>query len=119
MYRFGIEGIIDAILSIPLRYIILSVLLTLPLKIIRNYTGQIIQREQKIKVGFLQSLKILFIASLRFFILFQTFLPFFYSLASTSLSVSFPVLQPSRTRLIVLQTEILRFLLDPLMILSS
>jgi len=52
MYRFGIEGIIDAILSIPLIYIILSVLLSIPLKIIRNYTEQIIQREQK-KVGFL------------------------------------------------------------------
>lgn len=62
IYRLGFEDIIDAILSIPPIYIILSMLLTIPLMLIRNYTWQIIQREQKIKIGFLQSLKILFMA---------------------------------------------------------
>jgi len=61
IYRLGIEKIIDAILSISPIYIILSLLLTIPVLIIRNYAWQLIQREQKIKVNFLQSLKILLI----------------------------------------------------------
>ena len=62
IYSLGFEDIIDAILSIPPIYIVLSMLLTIPLMLIRNYTWQIIQREQKIKIGFLASLKILFMA---------------------------------------------------------
>jgi uncharacterized protein (TIRG00374 family) len=61
IYRLGFEKIIDAILSIPPIYIILSALLTIPALLIRNYAWQLIQREQKIKVSFSQSLKILFI----------------------------------------------------------
>jgi uncharacterized protein (TIRG00374 family) len=63
IYRLGFEKITDAILSIPPIYIILSISLTVPLVIIRNYTWQIIQREQKIKIGFWQSLKVLFIGN--------------------------------------------------------
>jgi glycosyltransferase 2 family protein len=63
IYRLGFEKITDAILSIPPIYIILSISLTVPLVIIRNYEWQIIQREQKIKIGFWQSLKVLFIGN--------------------------------------------------------
>ncbi len=62
IYSLGFEDIIDAILSIPPVYILLASLLTIPLMLIRNYTWQIIQREQKIKIGFLASLKILFMS---------------------------------------------------------
>jgi uncharacterized protein (TIRG00374 family) len=59
IYSLGFEDIIDAILSIPPIYIVLSMLLTIPLMLLRNYTWQIIQREQKIKIGYMESLKIL------------------------------------------------------------
>lgn len=61
IYKLGVEDIVHAILSIPLIYIILAILLTIPALVIRNYAWYLILREQKIKVGFLRSLKILFI----------------------------------------------------------
>jgi uncharacterized protein (TIRG00374 family) len=61
IYRLGFQDIIKAILSIPPIYIILSVLLTIPLLIIRNYAWQLILKEQKINIGFFQSLKIFLI----------------------------------------------------------
>ncbi|EMR73986.1 hypothetical protein MBGDN05_00359 [Thermoplasmatales archaeon SCGC AB-539-N05] len=61
IYNLDIEKIIDAFLSINLIFIVFSITLTLPRVIIRNYAWQLIQKEQKIKLSFLQSLKIFLI----------------------------------------------------------
>jgi len=58
IYNLNTEKIIDAFLSINPLFIVLSTLLTIPVLIIRNYSWQIILKEQKISVGYWQSLKI-------------------------------------------------------------
>jgi uncharacterized protein (TIRG00374 family) len=61
LYSLEIEKIIDAFLSINLIFIIFSLTLTIPRVIIRNYAWQLIQKEQKITIGFFTSLKIFLI----------------------------------------------------------
>jgi uncharacterized protein (TIRG00374 family) len=61
IYSLDVNEIIDAILSIHPIFIILSLTLTLPRLIIRNYAWQLIQKEQKISLGFFESLKIFLI----------------------------------------------------------
>jgi uncharacterized protein (TIRG00374 family) len=61
IYSLNVEKIIDAILSIPPIFILLSLSLTIPRIIIRNYAWQLIQKEQKIRISFLQSLKVFLI----------------------------------------------------------
>ena len=61
IYNLDIEKIKDALLSISPIFIILSLTLTIPRVIIRNYAWQLIQKEQKIKISFFQSLKIFLI----------------------------------------------------------
>jgi len=61
IYSLNFEDIKNAFLSIKPIYIFLALSLTLPLIIIRNYSWQLILKEQKIKIGFFQSLKIFLI----------------------------------------------------------
>ncbi|MFX0141244.1 MAG: lysylphosphatidylglycerol synthase transmembrane domain-containing protein [Candidatus Hodarchaeota archaeon] len=61
LFSLKIEKIIDAFLSINPIFIIFSITLTIPRVIIRNYAWQLIQKEQKIKMGFFISLKIFLI----------------------------------------------------------
>jgi len=61
IYSLNVEKIIDAILSIPPMFILFSLSLTIPRIIIRNYAWQLIQKEQKIRISFLQSLKVFLI----------------------------------------------------------
>lgn len=61
IYRLGVEDIIDAISQISPFYIVISLVLTIPVVIFRNYAWQLILKEQKIEVSFLTSLKILLI----------------------------------------------------------
>lgn len=61
IYALDIEKIIDAILSIPPIFILFSLSLTIPRVIIRNYAWQLIQKEQRIRISFLQSLKVFLI----------------------------------------------------------
>jgi len=56
-----VEKIKNAFLSIKPIFIVISLSLTLPRIIIRNYAWQLILKEQKIKLSFLQSLKIFLI----------------------------------------------------------
>ncbi len=56
-----IEKMIDAFLSINPIFIIFSLTLTIPRVIIRNYAWRLIQKEQKITIGFFESLKIFLI----------------------------------------------------------
>lgn len=58
IYSLDVGEIIDAFLSIPPIYIIISVFLTIPVLIIRNYAWQLVQKEQKIKIPYFRSLKI-------------------------------------------------------------
>jgi uncharacterized protein (TIRG00374 family) len=50
--------IINAVLSIPLVYIVLASVLVIPTVLIRNAAWMLIHKEQKINIGFFQSLKI-------------------------------------------------------------
>lgn len=61
LYTLEIEKIIDAFLSINFMFIIFSLTLTIPRVIIRNYAWQLVQKEQKITIGFFLSLKIFLI----------------------------------------------------------
>ena len=61
IYSLDVEKIIDAFLSINPIFIIFSLTLTIPRVIIRNYAWQLIQKEQKISISFLQSLKVFLI----------------------------------------------------------
>jgi uncharacterized protein (TIRG00374 family) len=61
IYSLDIEKIKDAIISINPIFIFISLTLTLPRILIRNYAWQIIQKEQKISLGFYESLKIFLI----------------------------------------------------------
>jgi len=58
IHRLGIENIITALFSINLVYIFISLLLTIPLLIVRIFGWQIILHEQKIKLRFFPSMKI-------------------------------------------------------------
>lgn len=58
-----LERIKNAFLSIHPIYILLSISLTIPTLIVKNYTWQLVQKEQKIKLSFIHSLKILLIGS--------------------------------------------------------
>jgi uncharacterized protein (TIRG00374 family) len=58
IYSLDIHKIINAFFSIEPIFIVYSLFLTIPLLLIRNMTWQIILKEQKIKVGFLYTLKI-------------------------------------------------------------
>lgn len=58
IYSLDIDKIIDAFLRINPFFIIISLSLTLPSVVIRNYAWQIIQQEQKISIDFLDSMKI-------------------------------------------------------------
>ncbi len=61
LYSLEFEKIIDAFLSINFIFIIFSLTLTIPRVIIRNYAWQLVQKEQKITIGFFTSLKIFLI----------------------------------------------------------
>jgi uncharacterized protein (TIRG00374 family) len=61
VYRLGVEEIKNAFLRINPIYILIAISLTLPRILIRNYAWQMIQKEQKIKLSFWQSLKIFLI----------------------------------------------------------
>jgi len=58
IYSLDLEKIISAFLSINPVYIVYSLLLTIPLLLIRNATWQIVLKEQNIRVGFFYSLKV-------------------------------------------------------------
>jgi uncharacterized protein (TIRG00374 family) len=58
VYSLDMQKIITSFLSIEPIFIVYSLLLTIPLLLIRNVTWQIILKEQKIKVGFFYSIKI-------------------------------------------------------------
>ncbi|UCF50451.1 MAG: flippase-like domain-containing protein [Thermoplasmatales archaeon] len=55
--NLDVEKIIDAFLLINPIYIIFALSLTIPRVLIRNYGWQLIQKEQKIKISYFQSLK--------------------------------------------------------------
>ena len=61
IYNLNVIEIINAFLSISPFFIILSLSLTIPRLIIRNYAWWLIQREQKIEIKYFQSLKIFLI----------------------------------------------------------
>lgn len=58
VYTLDLQKIITAFLSINPIYMVYALLLTIPLLIIRNVEWQIILKEQKITIGYLDSLKI-------------------------------------------------------------
>jgi len=60
-YSLGLEDIKNSLLSIHPIYILFALSLTLPRVLIRNYAWQMIQKEQKIKLTYMQSLKIFMI----------------------------------------------------------
>ena len=55
------KKIIDSFLSVQYYFIVLSSVLTIPRVLIRNYVWMLIQKEQKIKLSFLESLEIFLI----------------------------------------------------------
>ena len=61
IYTLDVEKIITAFLSIHPIIIIISIILTLPRIVIRNYAWQLIQKEHNIKLTYIQSLKIFLI----------------------------------------------------------
>lgn len=61
VYSLNFEDIKNAFLSIKLIYIVLSLSLTFPLLLIRNYAWQLLLKEQKIELNFFRSLKIFLI----------------------------------------------------------
>lgn len=61
IYSLDVEKIKDAVLSINPIFIVIALSLTLPRILIRNYAWQLIQKEQKISLGFFESLKIFLI----------------------------------------------------------
>jgi len=61
IYNLDIAEIKNAFFSIKAIFIVISLSLTIPRLIIRNYAWIIIQREQKINLGFWESFKILLI----------------------------------------------------------
>jgi len=61
IYSLDFEEIKNAFLSIKPIFIAISLLLTIPRLLLRNYVWQIIIKEQKIKLSFLKSMKILLI----------------------------------------------------------
>lgn len=61
VYTLDIEKITEAFLSVELEYIFLSLLLTMPILLLRNYAWQLIQQEQRISLGFFPSFKIMLI----------------------------------------------------------
>jgi len=61
IFSLDIEKIKDAFLSINPFFIIIALSLTLPRLLIRNFAWQLIQKEQKISIGFYESLKIFLI----------------------------------------------------------
>ena len=58
VYSLDVHKLIDAILQIHPVFIFFAVILTIPRIIIRNYAWQLIQKEQNIRLPYLQSLKI-------------------------------------------------------------
>ncbi|MCX6662021.1 MAG: lysylphosphatidylglycerol synthase transmembrane domain-containing protein [Euryarchaeota archaeon] len=58
VYSLDLQKIITAFLSIDPIYMVYALLLTIPLLVIRNVEWQIILKEQKITMGYLDSLKI-------------------------------------------------------------
>ena len=61
IYNLNVNEIINGFLSISPFFIILSLSLTIPRLIIRNYAWWLIQKEQKIEIKYFQSLKIFLI----------------------------------------------------------
>ena len=61
IYNLNIEDIKNAFISINPIYIVAALSLTLPRVLIRNFGWQLIQKEQKIKLGYFRSLKIFLI----------------------------------------------------------
>ena len=61
IYSLDVEKIKDSLFSINPIFIVLALTLTLPRLLIRNYAWQLIQKEQKISLGFYESLKIFLI----------------------------------------------------------
>ena len=62
IYSLDVEKIKNAVLSIHPFYILIALSFTLPRVLIRNYVWQMIQKEQKIELGFGESLKIYLIS---------------------------------------------------------
>jgi len=58
IYTLDIQKIISAFLSIDPLFVVYSLLITIPLLLLRNEIWQIVLKEQKVKVGFFCSLKI-------------------------------------------------------------
>jgi len=61
IFSLDVEKIIDAFLLINPIFIVLALILTIPRVLIRNYAWQLIQKEQKIKISYFQSLKVFLI----------------------------------------------------------
>ena len=61
IFNLDVNKIIDAFLLINPVFIILALSLTIPRVLIRNYSWQLIQKEQKIKISYFQSLKVFMI----------------------------------------------------------
>jgi len=57
IFNLDVNKIIDAFFLINPIYILLALSLTIPRVLIRNYSWQLIQKEQKIKISYFQSLK--------------------------------------------------------------
>ncbi len=61
IYTLDIEKITEAFVSVELSYVLFSLLLTIPVLFLRTYAWKLIQREQRISLGFFSSLKIMLI----------------------------------------------------------
>ena len=61
VYTIGSEDILNSVFQIHPIYILIALSLTIPRVFVRNYAWQMMQKEQKIKLGYWQSLKIMLI----------------------------------------------------------
>ena len=61
VYIIGPEDILNSVFQIHPIYIVIALFLMIPRVFVRNYAWQLIQKEQKIKIGYWQSLKIMLI----------------------------------------------------------
>jgi glycosyltransferase 2 family protein len=61
IYSLDLQDIKEAFLAVKPVFIVLSLCITIPRALIRNYAWRLIQKEQKIKLSYFKSLKILLI----------------------------------------------------------
>ncbi len=61
IYSLDLQDIKEAFLAVKPVFILLSLCITIPRALIRNYAWKLIQKEQKIKISYFRSLKILLI----------------------------------------------------------